>query len=311
MSSPGGEISWQMLRRIVHDWVGTAAELAEVKPLAGGSINTTVALTTESGDRAVLKVSPHRVDRSYVHEAYQLNVLRSIGLPAPQVYSCSIGTLDEPFSYLLLEFLDGVDLAEARNRCTPDDYDHVQMHLADLMRTLHAQTHSHYMRVTDGPREEFDHWPTFYRHCYDEIWHEAERSNLLPVKVRKQIARVHERLERLLAHGDCPRLVHSDVWSSNVLAKPDGFGKWWVCGILDPNCKYAHAESELAYMELFHTVTPAFMRAYQSPQRLPTEYHEMRRPVYQLYELVNHLQLFGAEYLKPLVATLERVSRFV
>src|SRR5207302_8880385 len=123
MSSPGGEISWQMLRRIVHDWVGAAAELVEVKPLAGGSINTTVALTTAAGDRAVLKVSPHRVDRSYVHEAYQLNVLRTIGLPAPQVHTCSIGTHDEPFSYLLLEFLDGVDLAEARSQCHPDDYD--------------------------------------------------------------------------------------------------------------------------------------------------------------------------------------------
>ena len=36
------DISWQVLRRIVHDWVGAAAELAEVKPLVGGCINTTV-----------------------------------------------------------------------------------------------------------------------------------------------------------------------------------------------------------------------------------------------------------------------------
>src|SRR3954447_20313333 len=135
MSVHGGEISWQMLRRIVHDWIGTATELAEVKPLAGGSINTTVAITTSNGERAVLKVSPHRVDRSYVHEAYQLNVMRGIGLPTPQVYSCSVGTLDEPFSYLLMEYLEGVDLAEARNRCAPEQYEHLQAHLADLMRT--------------------------------------------------------------------------------------------------------------------------------------------------------------------------------
>ena len=53
--------------------------------------------------------------------------------PAPQVYSCKVGTLDEPFSYLMMEFLDGVDLAEARNRCGPEQYDHVQVHLADLL----------------------------------------------------------------------------------------------------------------------------------------------------------------------------------
>jgi fructosamine-3-kinase len=300
-----------MLRRIVHDWVGTSAELAEVKPLAGGSINTTAAVTTAAGERAVLKVSPHRVDRSYVHEAYQLNLMRSVGMPTPQVYSCRVGTLEEPFSYLLLEFIDGVDLAAARNRCAPEQYEHVQMHLADLLQTLHAQTHSHYGRVTEGEREEFAEWPKFYRRCYDEIWHEAERSSLLPTKARKQIARVHERLERLIGNDDVPRLVHADLWTSNVLAKEDGFGKWWVCGVLDPNCKYAHAESELAYLELFHTVTPAFMRAYQLGHRLAGEYHTVRKHVYQLYELVNHLQLFGAEYLKPLMGCLERVGQFV
>lgn len=300
-----------MLRRIVHDWVGTAAELAEVTPLHGGSINTTIAITTGAGDRAVLKISPHRVDRSYINEAYQLNVLRAIGIPAPQVYSCNIGSLDEPFSYLLMEYLDGVDLAKARARCAPDDFDHLQMHLAELMQTLHSQTHSHYTRVTEGERQEFESWPEFYRHVYDTIWQEVEKLPHLPVKMRKQIGKVHEKLDRLIAHGDEPRLVHSDVWATNVLAQPDAHGKWWVCGLVDPNCKYAHAESELAYMELFKTVTPAFMRAYQSGRKLPAEYHERRKHVYQLYELVNHFQLFGAEYVKPLQGVLEKVGRLV
>ena len=38
------DISWQLLRRIVHDWLGASAELTEVKPLVGGCINTTLAL---------------------------------------------------------------------------------------------------------------------------------------------------------------------------------------------------------------------------------------------------------------------------
>src|SRR5205807_6413845 len=107
------------------------------------------------------------------------------------------------------------------------------------------------------------------------------------------------------------RLVHGDLWSANVLARQDHFGKWWVSGILDPMCKYAHTEGEIAYLELFHTVTPAFLRAYQSAHRLASEYHEVRKHVYQMYELINHVQLFGAEYLKPLQGTMEVVGRFV
>ena len=39
------------------------------------------------------------------------------------------------------------------------------------------------------------------------------------------------------------------------------------------NCKYAHTEAEIAYMELFHTITPAFLRAYQQGRRLHPDYH--------------------------------------
>ncbi len=310
MAVSGGDISWQTLRRIVHDWVGTAAELAEVKSLHGGSISYTAALFTTAGDRAVLKISPHRVDHAYAQEAYQLNVLRGIGLPTPQVYSCKLGSLDDPVSYLLIEFIDGVDLTEAKQLCSPDDYDRVQMHLAELLLHLHSQTHSHYTRVTDGNRHEFDTWAAFYRACYGDIWSEAEKTSLLPVKVRKQIARLHERLERFIQHDDCPRLLHSDLWASKVLSKQDAFGKWGVSAVLDPMCKYGHFEAEIAYLELFSTAAPAFLRTYQSVRRLPSEYHSLRKHVYQLYELLNHLQLFGAKYLKPVLACAERLGQF-
>jgi len=311
MSTLHGDISWQTLAGIVHDWIGTSAELAEVTSLHGGSISTTLAITTRGGDKAVLKVSPHRVDRGYLHEAYQLNVLRTIGIPVPQVYTCKIGSLDEPVSYLLTEFIEGVDLSHAIQRCTADDFEHAQMHLAELTLKIHAQTQSHYTRLTDGQRQEFDHWPAFYRHCYESLWQEAQRMTSLSPKARRQIGKIHDKLDHLLRHDDTPRLIHGDLWASNVLAAPDHHGKWWICGLIDPLCKYAHAESELAYLELFRTATPAFMRAYQSVHRLPSEYHNLRKPIYQLYELINHLQLFGAEYAKPLAAMLERLEKIV
>ena len=152
----------------------------------------------------------------------------------------------------------------------------------------------------------FSSWSAFYRHVYDPIWHEVEKSSFLPIKCRKQIARVHEKLDRLLAHDDCPRLVHWDIWSTNILCRPDVDGRWRVVALLDPNCKFAHAEAEIAYMELFHTITPAFMKAYQQARRLPDSYHRVRKPIYQLYPLVNHVHLFGQEYLKPLLSAVEK-----
>lgn len=309
--SMDSDISWQLLRGIVREWAGTTAELAEVTSLEGGSIHTTLALRTKDDQRAVLKVTPHRVDRGYQDEAYQLNLLRSLGVPVPDVYACRLGTLDSPHSYILLQFVEGVNLAEARRRCTAEQFDHLQMHLAELTLAMHEHHAGAYKRVTAGETREHERWAPFYREMYDPIWHEAERNAHLPVKVKKQIARVHERLEQLLGHDDRPRLVHWDLWSSNILARPDEHGRWWVTALLDPNCKFAHAEAEVAYLDLFHTCTPAFMRVYQQSRRLPPEYHNVRKVVYQMYPLIDDVTLHGEQYLKPLIAAVEKVMPLV
>jgi fructosamine-3-kinase len=314
MSSHEIDISWQVLRGIVQEWAGTSAELSEVKPLTGGAINTTLALRTHGGDRAVLKISPHRVNRGHQQEAFQLNLLRELGLPVPRVYTWNIGSLEEPFSYILLEFLDGIDLGEARKSCTPEQIDQVQEHLAELVLAMHEKSAPTYMRVTDDGTavQQYASWPQFYHDVYDTIWHDVEKSGLLPIKQRKQIGRIHEKLDRLIAHADCPRLVHWDIWATNLLVGRDAAsGDWRICGVLDPNCKYAHAEAEIAYMELFHTVTPAFLRSYQRVHRLPAEYQQVRKHIYQLYPLLNHVHLFGQGYVKPLLTALERCAAVV
>jgi fructosamine-3-kinase len=299
-----------VLRRIAKEWAGDAAELAEVRPLDGGSVNTTMGLTTQDGHQAVLKICAHRVNPAFAHEAFQLELLRNIGLPVPQVYVWKIGSLDDPFSYILMEHIDGVTLANARHTCSPEAFDHLQEHLAELVLAMHDQTTDGYGRVrSDAPRHE--KWLNFFREMYDPLLHDVEKSGLLPPKCRKHLLKIHERLDRVLGTVDRPRLVHGDLWATNLLAKCNGDGQWHISGILDPSCKYAHAEVELAYLELFHTTTPAFFKAYARAHKLPPEYHAYRKPLYQMYSLVNHVHVFGREYVKRLVEAVERVSEIV
>src|SRR5215212_3840335 len=130
-----GDISWPVLRRIVQDWAGTSTELTDVSAMDGGNINTTLLLGTSTGDKVVLKISQYRVDKSYDREAYQLKLLRDLGIPTPQVYACETGTLDDPNSYLLMEYIPATDLAHARQICTAEQFDDVQRHLAELVAT--------------------------------------------------------------------------------------------------------------------------------------------------------------------------------
>ena len=311
MSMGEVDISWQALRRIVQDWVGTATELTEYVALHGGQINTTLELHLSDGRKVVIKVSPHRVDKSYEREAYQLTLLRNAGIPVPEVLAWRIGSLDDPFSYILMEFVEGVDLGEAKRLATPEEFDALQTELAEIVSAMHAHTNDKYMRVMEGG-QTFDTWPAFYRSIYDTIWHEAEKDRHLPRVTKKHIGKIHERLERFIgAHGDQPRLVHWDIWNTNVMAARNGDGKWHVTALLDPNCKFAHAEAEIAYIELFHTCTPAFLKAYQHHHKLSGDYQKFRKPIYQLYPMINHLNLFGESYLKPLTAAVEKTSHLV
>jgi fructosamine-3-kinase len=310
--SQESDISWQVLRRIVQQWSGESAELNEVKPLDGGAISTTAALTLAGGERAVCKLSPHRVDRSYVNEAYQLRLMADLGLPVPKVFAAKIGTLDDPFSYILMEFIDGMNLLDAKRACTPEQFDSVQTHLAELLLLLHDKTSPEYGRLEiEPPAPVFPRWPEFFRSIFDPICDEILKLNLLPVKCRKQIGKIHERLDRLLQNEDVPRLVHWDVWSTNILVRPDDSGRWHVAALLDPSCKFAHVEAELAYLSLFQTQTPAFVKAYQQKRRLPDDYHRLRKPVYQVYFLMNHLYLFGPARAQQLTAAVEQLTAIV
>ena len=305
------DISWQTLRRIVREWAGESAELAEVKPLEGGAINTTLALTCAAGERCVIKISPHRVNRDYQREAYQLDLLRQVGLPTPKVYDAHIGSLEDPNSYLLMEYMEGIDLAEAKRACDAEQFDHLQSQLAELVLTMHAKTSDSYCRCTGPEPKTFASWPAFYREVYDPIWHDVEKDPHLPKPTRKLIAKVHEKLDRLIQHTDRPRLVHWDIWNTNILAAPDSAGRWRITALLDPNCKYAHAEAELAYIDLFHTSTAAFTKTYQQARKLDDAYHRVRKCVYQLYPMVNHFHLFGHQYLAPLTQAAERCVALV
>ena len=53
------------------------------------------------------------------------------------------------------------------------------------------------------------------------------------------------------------------------------------------------------------------MKAYQADRKLPPEYHAVRKPVYQLYSLLDHVRVFGHEYAKPLCEQAAKVAALV
>jgi fructosamine-3-kinase len=105
-------------------------------------------------------------------------------------------------------------------------------------------------------------------------------------------------LERLLEnHRPQPSLLHGDLWSGNAGFANDG------PVVFDPAVYYGDREADLAMTELFGGFPREFYKAYNQAYPLDAGY-EKRKHLYNLYHLLNHLNLFGGGYLGQVKATL-------
>lgn len=98
-----------------------------------------------------------------------------------------------------------------------------------------------------------------------------------------------------------PSLLHGDLWSGNYLADSEGRAV-----LIDPATYYGHREADLAMTRLFGGFPPAFYQAYEEVWPLEPGARE-RGGIYELYHLLNHLNLFGGGYRSGCIATLRRL----
>ena len=75
--------------------------------------------------------------------------------------------------------------------------------------------------------------------------------------------------------------------------------------IIDPAAHYGWAEAELAMTTLFGSFPRKFYRVYEDIRPLEPGYRS-RFPIYNLYHLLNHLNLFGAGYLGQVLSVIRR-----
>ena len=87
-----------------------------------------------------------------------------------------------------------------------------------------------------------------------------------------------------------PSLLHGDLWGGNFAAMRDDEPV-----IFDPAVYFGDRETDIAMTELFGRFDAAFYRAYTEALPLDAGY-AVRRNLYKLYHVLNHLNLFGAGY---------------
>lgn len=126
---------------------------------------------------------------------------------------------------------------------------------------------------------------------------QARDAGLLSSAIVQRIDRLSHRLDQWLDPQPAVQL-HGDLWSGNFHPTEDGVA--WV----DPAVYWGWAETDLAMTLLFGRQPIAFYKAYEQ-KRPQVQGWEERAPLYNLYHLLNHLNLFGKVYHGGIVSTLD------
>jgi protein-ribulosamine 3-kinase len=250
-------------------------------PAAGGCIHRCFVLEG-NGRRYFAKVNDRTQLDNFAAEADGLSALAAAGARVPAPLCRGQAGQD---SFLVLEHLD---------MRGSGDY-------AAFGRSL-ARVHSaygesfgwrqdNYIGKTPQLNPRLSSWSDFWRDARLAPQLALARRNGLGPGLLRKCGRLIEAVPRLLSgHAPQASLLHGDLWSGNA-----GFLAGGAPVLFDPAVYWGDRETDLAMTELFGALPPEFYAAYTGVAPLDSGYAR-RKPLYNLYHVLNHANLFGGGY---------------
>lgn len=273
------------------------APIESVAEVGGGCIANACRLETDNAP-FFLKYGNREVAQTFPGEAAGLDALGAAesSLLVPTVLETAAPDRDRP-GFLLMEWINpgrkgrrfwerfGEGLAEL-HRHTAEEYGFDQ---------------DNFIGQLPQQNEWMDNWPAFFRtqRLEPQVAMARERNRWHP-EWNRPLETLYRRLPELLPGAPEPSVLHGDLWKGNFMVTAVGDP-----AIIDPATYYGHREADLAMTELFGGFQDRFYEVYRDAWGLEPGY-DTRRDVYNLYHLINHLNLFGAGYASSVERTLRQ-----
>ena len=265
--------------------------------IEGGCINQTHILQLTNGERVFLKQNAHPPVDFFSIEAKGLDILRQ-AVKGPRIPK-ALALQDSPNpTFLILEYIE-------KSSPSPDFPVCFAQSLAELHRNTHHSfglDHDNFIGSTPQKNTRENNGIHFFRDHRLRYQQElARKSGKLPSRTDKNLSRLCDQIENYLdISGEKPALLHGDLWSGNYFPDRDQT----PC-IFDPAVYFGLREADLAMTELFGRLPQRFYEAYHEAFPLNPGYKE-RKDLYNLYHLLNHLNLFGGSYLSSIEQVLRK-----
>ncbi len=265
-------------------------QLTEFKSLSGGDINDVFLLKCHEGNFVVKLNDISKFPRIFEVEAKGLQLLKkSDSFKIPNVIAEGVF---QNASYLLLEFI-------APGNVSNIFWESFAEKLAKLHKTSNKQfglDHTNYIGSLPQKNE--------YRSTASEFYISQRLEPQFKLALEngfsfKNLEGFYKNISREIP-SEPPSLIHGDLWSGNyMVAKKD------KAVLIDPAVAFAPREMDLAMMKLFGGFSEEVFSNYDSIFPLTNGWKE-RVPLWQLYYLLVHLNLFGSGYLHQVKGIMKR-----
>ena len=300
--------NYNSLAGALVDIFGNSVAITETDRLSGGDINKAYGLTLNTGDKIFMKANAKSNAAFFTAEAAGLTAIAATKAISTPKIICT-GTDDGEdvgYSFLLLEYIKSSGKIKTYWETFAREL--AAMHKADVstvvstpstssgtVGTSYGFSQDNFIGARPQQNTPASSWVSFFREQRLAPQFKAADSYFTPAD-REKITKLLDNLDRFLIEPEQPSLLHGDLWSGNVMCGSDGKAM-----LIDPACYVGHREADLAMTELFGGFPQSFYDAYKEAFPLQPGYEE-RRDLYNLYQLLNHLNLFGPTYLEPVLA---------
>jgi fructosamine-3-kinase len=283
---------WQSIASHVTRVTGEAFSPSAPRRVGGGCINRAVVLADERR-RFFVKLNEPSLLPMFEAEADGLAEMAATGairVPRP----LATGTT-EAHAYLVMEhigFGPGGDQSLAGRR------------LATMHRTCRERfgwDRDNTIGSTPQTNRTTENWALFWREQRLGFQLDLAATNGFGGRLQRQGEKLLEGVSALLEHAPQPSLLHGDLWGGNL-----GFDKTGSPVLFDPAVYYGDREADLAMTELFGGFSSDFYAAYREAWPVDSGYR-VRKTLYNLYHILNHLNLFGGGYLDQAEQMIDRL----
>ncbi len=278
---------------ILENSTGKRHRIVSVRPLYGGDINDNFRVDTDGGKTYFIKINDRERAGMFRLEAMALEELRHTGsFRIPVVLDA--GATDS-FSFLLLEYIES---GRGTARAFAGGLSALHRHSG----TAHGWHSDNYIGILPQQNKRTTSWVEFYCRYRLRVQMElARQKGYIPASLDKKFEKLCGRAGEYLPDVR-PSLLHGDLWSGNFFYDTDG-----TPVLIDPALYYGHREIDLAMMRLFGGFDADVFRLYH--EMFPPEPGWRERiPLYQLYPLLVHLNLFGTGYYDRVRGIIERYA---